>query len=53
MTFDPVCQHLGGPGFSCEVKLRDVPELGNTNKMKDDEGRLRPVGINGKRSYYI
>ena len=43
-TFDPVCQHLGGPGFSCEVKLKDVPELGYTSKMKDDKGRLRPSG---------
>ena len=43
-TFDPVCQHLGGPGFSCEVKLRDVPELGYTSKTIDDKGRPRPSG---------
>ena len=43
-TFDPVCQHLGGPGFSCEIKLRDVPELGYTSKTLDEKGRLRPSG---------
>ena len=43
-TFDPVTQHLGGPGFSCEIKLRDVPELGYTSKTKDEKGNLRPSG---------
>ena len=44
-TFDPVTQHLGGPGFSCEVKLRDVPELGYTSKTLDKEnGKDRPSG---------
>ena len=44
-TFDPVTQHLGGPGFSCEVKLRDVPELGYTSKSVDKEsGKDRPSG---------
>jgi long-chain acyl-CoA synthetase len=43
-TFDPVCQHLGGPGFSCEVKLRDVPELGYTSKTLDEKGNPRPSG---------
>ena len=44
-TFDPVTQHLGGPGFSCEVKLRDVPDLGYTSKTLDKEtGKERPSG---------
>ena len=43
-TFDPVTQHLGGPGFSCEIKLRDVPELGYTSKSIDEKGRPRPSG---------
>jgi long-chain acyl-CoA synthetase len=43
-TFDPVTQHLGGPGFSCEIKLRDVPELGYTSETKDEKGNLRPSG---------
>ena len=43
-TFDPVTQHLGGPGFSCEIKLRDVPELGYTSQTTDDKGRSRPSG---------
>ena len=44
-TFDPVTQHLGGPGFSCEVKLKDVPELGYTSKSVDKEsGKDRPSG---------
>ena len=43
-TFDPVTQHLGGPGFSCEIKLRDVPELGYTSQTTDDKGRTRPSG---------
>ena len=43
-TIDPITQHLGGPGFSCELKLRDVPELGYTSKTIDDKGRLRPSG---------
>ena len=44
-TNDPVTQHLGGPGFSCEVKLRDVPELGYTSKNVDEEtGKKRPSG---------
>jgi len=43
-TIDPVTQHLGGPGFSCEIKLRDVPELGYTSKTIDDKGRSRPSG---------
>ena len=34
-TIDPITQHLGGPGFSCELKLRDVPELGYTSKTID------------------
>ena len=32
-VFDPVTQHLGGPGFSFEIKLRDVPELGFHQKL--------------------
>ena len=43
-TFDPVTQHLGGPGFSCEIKLRDVPELGYTSKSIDEKGNPRPSG---------
>ena len=43
-TFDPVTQHLGGPGFSCEIKLRDVPELGYTSQTTDDKGKSRPSG---------
>ena len=43
-TFDPITQHLGGPGFSCEIKLRDVEELGYTTKTKDEKGRPRPAG---------
>ena len=43
-TFDPITQHLGGPGFSCEIKLRDVEELGYTIKTKDEKGRARPSG---------
>ena len=43
-TCDPVTQHLGGPGFSCEIKLVDVPELGYTSKTVDNEGRSRPSG---------
>jgi len=43
-TCDPVTQHLGGPGFSCEIKLVDVPELGYTSKTVDSEGRPRPSG---------
>ena len=44
-TFDPITQHLGGPGFSCEVKLVDVPELGYTSETIDkDSGKKRPSG---------
>ena len=44
-TFDPVTQHLGGPGFSCEIKLRDVPELGYTSETVDKEtNKKRPSG---------
>ena len=44
-TFDPVTQHLGGPGFSCEIKLRDVPELGYTSETIDKEtNKKRPSG---------
>ena len=44
-TFDPVTQHLGGPGFSCELKLRDVPELGYTSENVDKEtNKKRPSG---------
>ena len=44
-TFDPVTQHLGGPGFSCELKLRDVPELGYTSETVDKEtNKKRPSG---------
>ena len=44
-TFDPVTQHLGGPGFSCELKLRDVPELGYTSESVDKEtNKKRPSG---------
>ena len=44
-TIDPVTQHLGGPGFSCEIKLKDVPELGYTSETVDKEnGKKRPSG---------
>ena len=44
-TFDPITQHLGGPGFSCEVKLKDVPELGYSVDFYDkDIGKSRPSG---------
>ena len=44
-TFDPITQHLGGPGFSCEIKLKDVPELGYTSETIDKEnGKKRPSG---------
>ena len=36
-TYDPVTQHLGGPGFSCELKLIDHPELDYTSKDVDKE----------------
>ena len=44
-TFDPVTQHLGCPGFSCEIKLVDVRELGYTSENIDGEsGKKRPSG---------
>ena len=36
-TYDPATQHLGGPGFSCELKLIDHPELDYTSKDIDKE----------------
>ena len=44
-TFDPVVQHLGGPGYSVELKLVDIPDLGYTSKNIDEEtGKKRPAG---------
>ena len=44
-TFDPVTQHLGGPGFSCEIKLVDVPDLGYTSENLDEDKKTkRPSG---------
>ena len=43
-TCDPITQHMGGVGLSCEVKLVDVPNLGYTSKTKDENGRPRPSG---------
>ena len=36
-TYDPVTHHVGGPGFSCELKLIDHPELDYTSKDVDKE----------------
>ena len=43
-TCDPITHHLGDPGFWCDIKLVDIPELGYTSKTIDSEGRLRPSG---------
>ena len=43
-TYDPITQHIGGPGFSAEMKLVDVPEMGYTSKDKDENGNWRPRG---------
>jgi long-chain acyl-CoA synthetase len=44
-TFDPVVQHLGGPGNSCEIKLVDIPDLGYTSQNIDEKtGKRRPAG---------
>ena len=40
-TIDPIAQHLGGPGFSFEIKLRDVTELVYTTKTIDEKGNPR------------
>lgn len=39
-TYDPVTQHLGGPGFSAELKLIDIPDLDYTSKDIDKETGL-------------
>ena len=51
-TNDPITQHLGGPGFSCEIKLRDVPELGYTSKNIDEEKKTK-WGIMCSRPNYL
>ena len=44
-TYDPVAGHLGGPGYSAELKLVDVPELEYRSTDIDPEtGKWRPRG---------
>ncbi len=42
-TLDPVTQHLGGPGFSFEIKLVDVRDLGYTSENIDREYRKKDL----------
>ena len=42
-TYDPVTGHLGGPGYSTELKLVDVPDLDYKSTDVDPEtGKWRP-----------
>ena len=44
-TYDPVAGHLGGPGYSAELKLIDVPELEYKSTDVDPETKKwRPRG---------
>ena len=44
-TYDPVTGHLGGPGYSTELKLIDVPDLDYKSTDIDPEtGKWRPRG---------
>ena len=44
-TYDPVTGHLGGPGYSTELKLIDVPDLEYKSTDVDPEtGKWRPRG---------
>ena len=44
-TYDPVTGHLGGPGYSTELKLIDVPDLEYKSTDIDPEtGKWRPRG---------
>jgi long-chain acyl-CoA synthetase len=44
-TWDPVTGHLGGPGYSTELKLVDVPDLDYKSTDVDSEtGKWRPRG---------
>lgn len=44
-TYDPVSGHLGGPGYSTELKLVDVPDLEYKSTDVDPEtGKWRPRG---------
>ena len=44
-TYDPVTGHLGGPGYSTELKLIDVPDLDYKSTDVDPEtGKWRPRG---------
>ena len=44
-TYDPVAGHLGGPGYSTELKLIDVPDLEYKSTDVDPEtGKWRPRG---------
>ena len=44
-TYDPISGHLGGPGYSTELKLVDVPDLEYKSTDVDPEtGNWRPRG---------
>jgi long-chain acyl-CoA synthetase len=44
-TYDPITGHLGGPGYSAELKLIDVPHLDYKSTDVDPEtGKWRPRG---------
>ena len=44
-TYDPISGHLGGPGYSTELKLVDVPDLEYKSTDIDPEtGKWRPRG---------
>jgi len=44
-TYDPISGHLGGPGYSTELKLVDVPELEYRSTDVDPQtGKWRPRG---------
>ena len=44
-TYDPVTGHLGGPGYSTELKLIDVPDLEyKSTDIDPNSGKWRPRG---------
>ena len=44
-TYDPIAGHLGGPGYSAELKLVDVPELEyKTTDVDPETNKWRPRG---------
>ena len=44
-TYDPIAGHLGGPGYSVELKLKDIDDLEYKTSDKDPEtGNWRPRG---------